>query len=301
MLHNRSPRSVRIAAVVSIALVAAAVVVLIEWEGAGPQAEGVKNAQLQSDASRAQLPHPMFLKIPARSPTQPAEDERTREAGQLSNSPPNAVTAGSAAPVSQTQHPGSPGDAQHPPADQQNTRRPVDGVAAAKAIDWDKVKDFAPIPRSLPTRQAVDAVDAGFVPEWFDHSIGRWTTRGGPIDGKVNAIEITPWASRIISESKSSDDTWAQGVESRLRSIIASNLPGDEQVVSRVFCSSQGCLCYLEDTDLSKQTRSTQEVTRSTLNDPQIRAYGITSQTLYITGTLGWDLILILRIKPSVQ
>jgi hypothetical protein len=96
-------------------------------------------------------------------------------------------------------------------------------------------------------------------------------------------------------------DAWGQGLETQLRSIVASKLPGDAQVISREFCSSEGCLCYLEDTDLSKHTRPTESVTHAVLNDPQSRAYGITSQTYYVTGSGGWDLILISRTKPVVR
>jgi hypothetical protein len=284
VLNDGSPRTVRTTAAVSLALAAAVVVAVIEWHGSQPRAAVDRTGQPPSggESLPRHLPNPRPSKVPARSPTKPAEDAQKFEARQAStSSPPNGVAAGS-----ETQRP------------VKNTQLPVDGVAAAKELDWDKVQDFAPIPRSLPARQAADAVDAGFVPEWFEHSIGRWTTRGRAIDGKVNAIEIAPLASRIMSESK---DAWAQGVETQLRSIIASNLPGNGQVISRVFCSSDGCLCYLEDTDLSKHTRPTVEVTRSVLNDPQSRAYGITSQTLYVTGTGGWDLILISRTKPPVR
>jgi hypothetical protein len=302
-LNDGFPRSVRIAAAVSVALAAAAVVALIEWKGARPQAAGDVREQPQSKAESSSG-HPLAaerMPATARSDGKAAEHEHGPEGGQASTSPPsNAVAAGLPTPASQTRHPVAAPGAQHQATDQ-ITQRHVDGVAAAKAIDWDKVGDFAPIPRSLPTGQAADAVDAGFVPEWFEHSIGRWTTRGAPIDGKVNAIEITPLASRIMSQSKSPEDVWAQGVESRLRSIIADNLSGNEQVISRVFCSSEGCLCYFEDTDPSQHMRPTQDVGRAVLSDPRSRADGITSQTFYVTGTRGWDLILISRNKPPAR
>src|ERR1700716_3732122 len=86
MLNDRSPRTVRTAAAVSIALAAAALVALIEWDGARRQAAGDGNAQPQSKAesSRGHLLAPVPLEAPARSARKPAEDEQRREAGLAS-------------------------------------------------------------------------------------------------------------------------------------------------------------------------------------------------------------------------
>lgn len=289
--NDGSPRVARIATMAGISFAIAVVILVIEWgrttppdNGGAPQApseaRSLHDTPSNATPSRATTASPIA-----------AGHDQKGDTGAAANTARPSVSTTSAA-----QRPVAAAVAQHTQLDQ-NTRQSADGVAAARAIDWDKIKTFAPIPRSLPSREAADAVDAGFVPEWFEHSIGRWTTRGAPIDGRANDIEITPLAARIMSDSKSPDDPWAQGVESQVRAIIASQLPGDDQVLSRVFCSSQGCLVYLEDVDPSQHVRPTEAVSSSILHDPRMQPYGITSQTFYVTGSRGWDLILIPRHK----
>jgi hypothetical protein len=79
------------------------------------------------------------------------------------------------------------------------SQRLVNGVAAAKAIDWDTVHILSPIPRLMPAREAEDAVDAGFAPEWFERSLKgtnaiswlnrRVRTTVGP---KVSSLRFAP-------------------------------------------------------------------------------------------------------------
>jgi hypothetical protein len=178
-------------------------------------------------------------------------------------------------------------------------KRFVNGVEAVKAIDWNSVRSFSPIPRLMPTGSATDAVDAGFAPEWFERSIDGWGADSINYHGEFASIAIQPLASRIMSESRSADDDWANGVESKLRSMIADGAPATAATTSRVFCNGEGCLCYLESEDpaVSSSSRPTLRILLSVRDDPWAQAYGISPLGVYRLGTRNWDLILIPRSR----
>jgi hypothetical protein len=138
------------------------------------------------------------------------------------------------------------------------SQRFVDGVTAVKAIDWDAVQRFGPIPRLMLAREATNAVDAGFAQEWFEHSIG---------------------------------------VASELRSVIEAKSPADAQLISRLFCNTEGCLCYLEDEEGDPLKRPTHDILISLQDASWAQDYGIKPLTFYRFGTKSWDLILIARPK----
>lgn len=178
-------------------------------------------------------------------------------------------------------------------------KRFVDGVAAVQAIDWEKVGSFSPIPRLMPARRAADAVDAGFAPEWIERSIGNWwQAESQRYQGKYAYAPVQPMALQIMSQSKSPDDAWANGMESDLTSFIARKSPANAQLLTRVFCNAEGCLCYLEDENDQVLGRPTDNVLASLRDDPMwTQTYGIKPLTFYRTGTKTWDLILIARPK----
>ncbi len=175
-------------------------------------------------------------------------------------------------------------------------QRLVDGVEAVKAIDWSRVHSLSPIPRGLPTGEAMDAVDAGFVPEWFERSMEGAGANSLRVRGQFSSIAIQPLAERILSESKSAEDAWANGVESELRTVIANHTAPGVEVISRVFCNGEGCLCYLENADPSL-ARPASAVMLALRDEPWAKTYGIDPLSFYRLGTRGWDLILITRPK----
>lgn len=76
-----------------------------------------------------------------------------------------------------------------------------------QSINWDEVGRFSPIP--MPVRRAAEAVGAGFAPEWVKCSIGNWRAESQRFQGKYTHVAVQPMATRIMSESKGSDDQWA--------------------------------------------------------------------------------------------
>ena len=221
------------------------------------------------------------LAVSSSSPEPPAHAARVASAGHDAQRG-MAVQLASHAPMTSAEHSSAP-------------KGFVDGVEAAKSIDWDSVERMSPIPRLMPTRPAADAVDAGFAPEWFEHSIGRWMADSINYHGKSESIWIQSLASQIMSESKSADDNWATGMEAQLRSMIAGDTSAD--LISRVFCNGQGCLCYIEDEDPSvhEGVREQMRILKSLRDDAWAQGYGITYPGAYATGTHDWSLILIPR------
>jgi hypothetical protein len=106
-------------------------------------------------------------------------------------------------------------------------RAPRDGVEAAGSIDWGTVRRYALIPRIMPTHSAALAIDAGFALEWFENSIGD-----GEIDSigerrRFSSTPFLPLIERIVSEVKRAEDTWANGLESDLHTLIQQNTPSE--------------------------------------------------------------------------
>ena len=177
-----------------------------------------------------------------------------------------------------------------------------DGVEVAKSIDWSRVHDFAPIPRAMPTGEALDAIDAGFSPEWFERSIGEWRAVSVARDGPVTNAAVLPMAMRIMSESKRPDDVWANEVESKLRTVaVASSVPGVE-LITRAFCNAQGCLIYIESEPPHVMKKMPSDRVVAELRGAWAASRGIAPRDVYITGTLNgpydWNLIVIDR-RPS--
>ncbi len=169
----------------------------------------------------------------------------------------------------------------------------TDGVEAAKAIDWNTVGLLSPIPRLMPTGSAVDAVDAGFAPEWFERSIGKAEAGSLSYQGQSASIDIQAFASKVISESKIPDDGWANGMESELRSMIAHNTSPTAEDISRVYCNNEGCLCYIEDEHAPFGVAP--HILISLRSDSMAQMYGISPLGSYWTGAGNWALILIPR------
>jgi hypothetical protein len=109
---------------------------------------------------------------------------------------------------------------------------PVSGAEAMRMIDWNSVKPGSPIPRSMPTAPSDDPVEAGFAAQWVERALPP------PFSRQAFALAI-------IAKKRVAGDTWAYGVERQLRELINEQI-ADRAVVSRVFCNSVGCLCYLE-------------------------------------------------------
>lgn len=174
-------------------------------------------------------------------------------------------------------------------------RRFTDGVAAVQSIDWSTVRIASPMPQVLPTQRAADAIDAGFAPEWFERSIGRGQAESLLYKGKSAYVSVQDLASKIMSQSKSPDDYWANGMEDELTALTTSE-SRKTPILTRVFCSGGGCLLYVESESEPISGNPGVEVLGSLVRDPMWRdAYGVQPLTYYMTGIGSWDLILIAR------
>jgi hypothetical protein len=109
----------------------------------------------------------------------------------------------------------------------------MSGAEAGRVIDRDSVKPGSPIPRSMPSVQSDDPVEAGFAAQWVERALPPPFSKQG-------------FALAIIAKKRVAGDTWAYGVERQLRELINGQIAARAQMVSRVFCNSVGCLCYLE-------------------------------------------------------
>jgi hypothetical protein len=121
-----------------------------------------------------------------------------------------------------------------------STADPVSGTEAERSIDWHRIDKGDPIPALMPTSRSADSLDAGFSPEWVEHSVRPFTPPAGE--------ESAPLALAIMSQQRASDDVWSDEVENYLREFIRTQVNVQAPTVSRVFCNFVGCLCYLERT-----------------------------------------------------
>jgi hypothetical protein len=120
--------------------------------------------------------------------------------------------------------------AQSPP---QSIRTHMTGAEAVRAIDWTSVAPNSPIPVLMPSAQSEDPVEAGFAPQWVQRAM--W-----PPESPERKLALV-----IVSKRRTPDDLWAQAMEKELRAIVHEKVDS-EAAISRVFCNSAGCLCYVE-------------------------------------------------------
>jgi hypothetical protein len=136
---------------------------------------------------------------------------------------------------------------------------PASGAEAARMIDWDSVGNDSPIPPTMPAASSDDPLEAGFAYQWAERAFkddkgGLASSldvcgddvpcHRGPIPSNVPAL---PLVLEIISQRRMPGDHWAYGVESELRALIRTKVDTVKPTtVSRVFCNSMGCVCYLE-------------------------------------------------------
>jgi hypothetical protein len=177
---------------------------------------------------------------------------------------------------------------------ERNVSPALDGVQAATVIDWDTVEASGPMPRSLPTRSAADAIDAGFPREWFERAFGD-VTIDSLIDRhhKNSTVKVLPLIDRIISHSKAPGDLWANYAESDLRTLIRQNAEADGELVSRVFCSDPGCIVYLE--RARSAPRAMTAILSALVDEPRTSQYGIGERNIFLSGAGPWNLIVISR------
>jgi hypothetical protein len=123
----------------------------------------------------------------------------------------------------------APGTAQSP----QSIQTHMSGAEAVRSIDWQAVDANSPIPFLMPTAQSEDPVEAGFAPQWVQRAM--W-----PPESPERKLALV-----IVSKRRTPDDLWAQAMEKELRAIVHEEV-ASEPPISRVFCNSAGCLCYVE-------------------------------------------------------
>jgi len=108
----------------------------------------------------------------------------------------------------------------------------------ANSVDWSAVSMGDPIPEELPSGESNDPQGSGFYRQWVEHSLQ-------PLSVGTNKSSL-PLILAIISKQRAPGDLWASNVEDYLRGYIRREIDSKEPVISRVFCNSIGCLCYLE-------------------------------------------------------
>src|ERR1700722_10075928 len=130
----------------------------------------------------------------------------------------------------------------------------LSGADAVRAINWDEVKLDSAIPHLMPAGDSDDPLEAGFAPQWIEHSLVihhpkriAYAQTGiyGP-QGTNATVPAETLALQMIAEPRDPTDSWAHTVDRKIRDTIRANGGYDSMVVWRVFCGSHGCLCYLE-------------------------------------------------------
>jgi hypothetical protein len=84
----------------------------------------------------------------------------------------------------------------------------------------------------MPIADSDDPLEAGFARQWLERALDP----GRPPLGGL-ALEI-------VSKRRTPGDPWAYGMSKELWAIVRSK--GHGPTISRVFCNSIGCLCYVE-------------------------------------------------------
>jgi len=130
--------------------------------------------------------------------------------------------------------------AEQPPRDQPEPAGVAEQLTGAQVVhttDWESVQSGSPIPEQMPTAQSDDPLEAGFARQWITRSLSAWPQR-----------QIRDWALAVVSKRRVADDIWAYQLEHQLREFIRMERDIDpgHPFVSRVFCNSVGCLCYVE-------------------------------------------------------
>jgi len=110
---------------------------------------------------------------------------------------------------------------------------PLGSAAAVHAIDWESLETGSPIPHSMPASQSDDPLAAGFARQWVQRALM-------PAESPERILALA-----IVSKRRASDDLWAQAMEKELRTIVHEKFDL-QPTISRVFCNSFGCLCYVE-------------------------------------------------------
>ena len=115
-------------------------------------------------------------------------------------------------------------------------------ATASGPIDWQKVEHGSPIPHQMPVGDGDKAIDAGFAPQWIERSITQWPPSFQ--DPDLPSKQVL----KIAKGNRRANDKWAHDMDAHLRATLRIN--GDANVLryARVFCGSEGCLCYYETT-----------------------------------------------------
>lgn len=171
-------------------------------------------------------------------------------------------------------------------------------TAATSSIDWRTIEHAAPIPHQLPVVTDADTgLAAGFAPQWIQRSITQWPP--SMQDPDLPAKEVQ----RIASGQRRPGDQWAREVADKLRDTLRLNGDADVMRYARIFCGSQGCLCYFETpsdpSSLDAYHRARSGLLRALLDaNGWGKAFGITVANVNEVGETGvWELIYILRPK----
>jgi hypothetical protein len=177
---------------------------------------------------------------------------------------------------------------------------PPSGADAERSIAWSTVGRGDAIPALMPTSGSANSLDAGFAPEWVERSV-RPTPAGE---------EAARWMLSIMSVQRASDDAWAEKVEHYLREFIRTQADVQAPTISRVFCNSVGCLCYLERAGLPLTTLMIYKA----LSSQAPPEFGIRQTSMRIVDgprrpDISWELTIVMRpsedaakgSKPSGQ
>lgn len=170
---------------------------------------------------------------------------------------------------------------------------------ASGPINWQSVDPGSPIPHQMPVADADTALGAGFAPQWVERSVQPWPPSIQDPDLPAKLIL------RIAKGERRPDDRWAHEAANELRTTLRTNGNPDVLRYARVFCGSQGCLCYfetpLDSTSLESFERARGDLLHGLLDDNGWgRSLGITAPDVDEVAEMGvWELIYILRPKSK--
>ena len=172
-------------------------------------------------------------------------------------------------------------------------------AAATDPIDWSTVEHGSPIPHQMPVADADTASASGFSPQWIQRSITQWPPSVQDPDLPAKLV------SRIAKGVRRSDDPWAREVANRLRATLQANGTPEVLRYARVFCGSEGCLCYFDMPDsspsLEPYDRARNSLIRALVDkEGWGQAFGIKPTDVDEVGETGvWELIYIVRGKAK--
>ena len=172
-------------------------------------------------------------------------------------------------------------------AEPTSTAQSARSPGAPPGFQWESIQGGDPIPRWMPTSTSEDPMKAGFARQWIERALS-------PTELPARQLALA-----IVSKQRAPDDRWSKATESELRKIIGEKFDSQTPTISRVFCNSVGCLCYVEPEGTALRSTSMYNL----LLTERMQKLGITRRDLDVVRTTApkdmrvykWELTVVRR------